>query len=45
MAIHLLIANCADEEAVKSFLTYLLLVLLDLLEKEDREFWEKAMKL
>ncbi|KAK4262423.1 hypothetical protein QN277_027984 [Acacia crassicarpa] len=40
-AIHLLIANGADEEAVKSFLKDLMPVLLDLLE-EDREFGKIA---
>ncbi|KAI9089249.1 hypothetical protein K1719_029528 [Acacia pycnantha] len=43
-AIHLIIANSADEEAVKSFLEDLMPVLLDLLEDEDREFGKIAKK-
>ncbi|KAK4278153.1 hypothetical protein QN277_016041 [Acacia crassicarpa] len=43
-AIHLFIANGADEEAVKSFLKDLMPVLLDLLEMEDREFCKIAME-
>ncbi|KAK4278152.1 hypothetical protein QN277_016040 [Acacia crassicarpa] len=41
-AIHLFIANGADEEAVKSFLKDLMPVLLDLFEKEEREFLKEA---
>ncbi|KAI9089381.1 hypothetical protein K1719_029660 [Acacia pycnantha] len=44
-AIHLLIANGADEEAVKSFLKDLMPVLLDLLENEDRECGKIAMEI
>ncbi|KAI9095284.1 hypothetical protein K1719_026318 [Acacia pycnantha] len=44
MAVHLLIPNCADEEAVKSFLKDLMPVLLDLIEKGEREFLKEAKK-